>query len=176
MRFNSAKRGFTPNEILLTRRPKRFRRGFTLMEVMFAAAIMLVAIGGLLGTYVLCFNLNETAKNLSLATNIIQQKFEEIRDHNFYEIDNDYDGTVFDIPGLSNQDAKGAIDVEDLAPDLLRVTVSVCWRQREGRIIGEDNGRGGGIALNGRLEGSEDINGNGIVDSPALISEVVTNR
>ena len=59
--------------------PNSVKRGFTLMEVMFAAGIMLIAIGGLLGGYVLCFNLSETAKNLTLANNAIQLKLEEIR-------------------------------------------------------------------------------------------------
>ena len=81
-------------------RPNPLKHGFTLVEVMFAAGIMLIAIGGLLGTYVLCFNLAETAKNLTLANNAIQLKLEEIRYQNI-ETTTFYDNTTFDIPGFA---------------------------------------------------------------------------
>lgn len=152
------------------------KAGFTLMELMFACAILLIAIGGLLGTYVLCFNLNETAKNLTLATNAIQQKLEEIRDYQFEDIASHYDNTTFDITEFSNQNAKGSVVVYYETPDLLLVVVSVSWRQRGGRIIGEDNGRGGGIALNGYLDGGEDLNNNNTLDSPAIISVIMAKR
>lgn len=152
-------------------------RGFTLMEVMFAAAIMLIAIGGLLGTYVLCFNLGETAKNLTLANNAIQLKLEEIRYQNIETVTY-YDNTVFNIGGFSSQNAKGAIYVDAIpnSTDLVRVTISVSWRQKGGRIIGADNGSGGGIALNGIRDGTEQADANGVLISPATVSMVVTNR
>ncbi len=59
---------------------------------------------------------------------------------------------------------------------LLEVTITVCWRAKDGRIIGEDNGAGGGIALNGILDGAEDINGNGELDSPVKFMEFITDK
>lgn len=150
--------------------------GFTLLELMLAAAILIVAISGLLATYVLCFNLTETAKNTTLATTAIQFKLEEIRDHTFGDITADYDNTTFTVSGFAAGQAMGAIYVESITTDILRVTVSVCWRQGGNRIYGEDNGRGGGIALSGHLEGTEDIDADGIVDSPAMISTLMINR
>lgn len=153
------------------------RSGFLLMEVMLAAGIMLIAIGGLLGSYLLCFNLSETAKNLTLANNAIIQKLEEIRYQNVETI-TFYDNTTFNVPGFAAQDAKGAIHVETISvpTDLIRVTISVSWRQKGGRIIGADNGSGGGIALNGIRDGTERVDANGALTSPAMVSEVVTNR
>ncbi|MDD5546749.1 MAG: prepilin-type N-terminal cleavage/methylation domain-containing protein [Candidatus Omnitrophica bacterium] len=153
------------------------KSGFTLMEVMFSGAIMLVAIGGLLGAYVLCFNLSETARNLTLATNAIQQKLEEIR-YQKLNIVNHYDYNTFDIPGFAVQNAKGVVYVDAIpnSTDLKRVTISVSWRQKGGRIIGADNGSGGGIALNGVRDGTEQADANGYLKSPAIISEVVTDR
>ncbi len=153
------------------------KRGFTLMEVMFAAGIMLIAIGGLLGGYVLCFNLSETAKNLTLADNAIQQKLEEIH-YQMLETTTYYDNTTFDIPGFAPGNAKGAIYVDAIpnSTDLKRVTISVSWRQKSGRIIGSDNGSGGGMALNGIRDGTEQVDANGCLTSPAMISEVVTDR
>lgn len=151
-------------------------RGFTLLELMLAVTILIVAITGLLASYVLCFNLAETARNMTLATTAIQFKLEEIRDHSFGDITADFDNTTFTVSGFAANQATGAIYVESISTDILRVTVSVCWRQRGNRIFGEDNGRGGGIALSGHLEGTEDIDADGIVDSPAMISTLMINR
>lgn len=150
--------------------------GFTLLELMLASVIMIVALGGLLASYVLCFNLSETAKNTTLATNAIQLELETIRDYNFYDIQSDYNNATFTVSGFANQQAIGSVIVESISADLLRITVSVSWRQKGGRIIGEDSGRGGGIALNGNLEGTEDVDGDGIIDSPAMLSTVVGKR
>lgn len=151
-------------------------RGFTLLELMLAATILIVAVAGLLASYVLCFNLAETAKNMTLATTAIQFKLEEIRDHTFGDITADFDNTTFTVSGFGAGQATGAIYVESITTDILRVTVSVCWRQRGNRIFGEDNGRGGGVTLSGHLEGTEDIDADGIVDSPAMISTLMINR
>ncbi|KPK38868.1 MAG: hypothetical protein AMJ78_09365 [Omnitrophica WOR_2 bacterium SM23_29] len=152
------------------------KKGFTLLELMITAAILIVALIGLLAVYVLCFNINETAKNLTLATSAIQQKLEEIRDYSFYEIFDELNNTNFEVSGIPNQDAEGTIRVNTSNPDLLKITISVSWRQRGGRIIGEDNGRGGGIPLNGEIDGTEDVNVNGILDSPAKIVMRMANK
>lgn len=171
---------------MFTKPPKG---GFTLVELMLAGAIMVVALVGLLGSYLLSFNLNETAKNMTSATYAIEQQMEEIRGYNFNLIFNDYNNTVFrandatllagnpvQISFTQNLDTAGSVRVDNSDPNLLRITVSMCWRQQGGRIIGEDNGRGGGIALNGMLDGTEDLNGNNIIDSPAMIVTLMANR
>jgi len=158
-------------------------KGFTLLELMMASAVLIVAMAGLLGTYMLCFNIIETSKNLTLATNAIQQEIEVIRDYPFSNIANlvtaspsGFKGATFTVPGFAAGSAIGSVSVNDSNPDLLKITVSVSWRQKSGRIIGEDNGRGGGIALNGRSDGSEDLDGDGSLDSPAEITILMANR
>ncbi len=148
--------------------------GFTLIELMLASGILVVALVGLLGSYVLCFNLEESAANLTLATLAVEQKEEEIRNFSFFDIFNQYNNSTFEISGINNADGEGSVRVDNSNPDLLTVTINACWRQRGGRIMGEDDGRGGGIALNGRLDGAEDANGNGVLDSPAQIVTLVT--
>jgi len=158
-------------------------KGFTLLELMLAATIIVVAMAGLLGAYVLCFNINETAKNLTLATAAAQEEIETIRNSAFTNISNastdnppGFEGATFNVTGLPAGNAMGSVRVDSANPDLLKITVSVSWRQRGGRIIGEDNGRGGGIALNGRRDGAEDVNGNNVMDSPACIEVLMANR
>lgn len=157
-------------------RHKLNKYSFTLMELMLAATILVVALVGLLATYVGCFTINETAKNLTLAINAAQQKLEEIRDYNFYKIYEDYNNTTFEVSEIPDSDAEGSVNIDDTDPDLIKITVSVCWQQRGGRIHGEDNGRGGGVALNGKIDGTEDGDGDGIIDSPAQIVTLITNR
>jgi prepilin-type N-terminal cleavage/methylation domain-containing protein len=165
------------------------KRGFTLVELMLAAVILIVVLTGLLGGYLLAFNLNETAKNLTIASYSIEQKLEEIRRYNFNLIFIDYDNTAFRADNVTllagiplqvlftpNLDTAGSVRVDNSDPNLLKITVTMCWRQQGGRIIGEDNGAGGGIPLNGILDGNEDANNNNIMDSPAQIVTLMANR
>ena len=50
----------------------------------------------------------------------------------------------------------------------LQVTVAVCWRQR-GRVIGECTWNGAALAAN-------DANGSNVIDSPAMLTTLVTCR
>ena len=52
---------------------------------------------------------------------------------------------------------------------LLDLSVAACWTSR-GRRIGEDQ------SCNGVLEAAEDVNGNGWIDSPAMVSTRVARK
>ncbi|MBU4589878.1 MAG: prepilin-type N-terminal cleavage/methylation domain-containing protein [Candidatus Omnitrophica bacterium] len=56
--------------------------GFTLLELMIGAAVLILALVGLIAAYIGCFALNEKARNLTVATNDAQCVMEEIRDRN----------------------------------------------------------------------------------------------
>ncbi|MFH1854584.1 MAG: type II secretion system protein [Candidatus Omnitrophota bacterium] len=58
------------------------RPGFTLLELMIGAAVLIIALVGLIAAYVGCFALNESARNLTIAANDAQCVMEEIRDVN----------------------------------------------------------------------------------------------
>ncbi len=150
--------------------------GFTLVELMIAVAILAIILLGLLAVFTSCFKLNETSRNLTVAINGAQKKIEEIRNSTFSSVYSIYNGAAFEVDGLDNSDSEGSIMVDNTNPALLEVTVTVCWRQKGGRIIGEDNGGGGGIALDGKLNGTEDTNVNNILDSPAQIVTLMTRR
>lgn len=150
--------------------PLRAKAGFTLIEVVLAVGILVFVLCGILATYISCFELIATSKNMTLATNTAQRKIEEVRDYNFYNIYNDYNHQTFSVDEMPAGDSRGVIYVDDSNPELLRITVSVCWRQRAGRIIGEDSN------LNGSLNSGEDLNGNGIIDSPVQLITLITPR
>jgi hypothetical protein len=64
---------------------------------------------------------------------------------------------------------KGVVYVDDTNPELLRVTISVCWQQGNS-VIGEDKNLSGNLSL------SEDTNNNGIIDSTVQLVTLVANR
>ena len=146
------------------------RKGFTLIEVILAAAFLVIVLSGLLATYISCFELISTSRNLSLAVNAARVMIEEIRDYSFNQIHSDYDNTTFTVNEMSVGNSRGVIYVDNTNPDLLQVIVSVCWRQRANRIIGED------LDLDGNLDAGEDTNANSMIDSPAQLVTLITAR
>ncbi|MDD4954470.1 MAG: prepilin-type N-terminal cleavage/methylation domain-containing protein [Candidatus Omnitrophica bacterium] len=143
------------------------KKSFTIIEVLIALAILIIAISSILVTYLSCFMLIDTDKNINIATNAAQALMEEIRSTPFTEIMNDYNGlnfTINDIP-----ESMGVVYVDDTNPELLQITISACFRHR-GRVIGEDSN------LNGNLDVGEDVNGNGIIDSPVELTTRIANR
>lgn len=152
------------------------RAGFTLVEVLITAFIMVIVFGAFLNLINGSFKLQDNGRNFILVSNAARSKIEEIRSVAFDNIVGSFNNTVFDVPGFMNNYARGrvtAIMVNGSGGDLIDIRVVICWRQKDGRIIGEDNGQGGGTALNGVLDGSEDVNGNGRIDSPCVLSSAI---
>ena len=146
-------------------------KGFNLVELMIAAAILVIVLSGILATYIGCFEVISTAKNLNLAINAAQRKIEEIRDYSFSEIYSDYNNQTFVVNEITSGNSKGVIYVDNSDSDLLKITISVCWRQRGNRIIGED------LDLDGVLDDPpEDLNHNNMIDSPAQLVTLITSR
>ena len=141
--------------------------GFTLMEVLLAAAILASAISAILMTYYSCFVLISTSKNINITANAAMGLMEEIRSSAFPRIVDDYNGLNFIVNNIPQ--SRGVVYVDDTNPELLQVTISVCWRQGN-RVIGEDTN------LNGQLDAGEVDNGNNIIDSPVQLVTIIANR
>lgn len=148
-----------------------------MLELLTAILILVVALVGLLSSYVGCFNLNETARNLTVAVNGAQQKMEEIRNTPFDSISGSFNNLSFNIPSNASPNswlltrdyaAKTYISTV-IANQLLQATVVVCWRQRGGRIIGEAVDTGGNL-------GQSDLNGNTTIDSPCSLVTYIARR
>ncbi|MFH1655613.1 MAG: type II secretion system protein [Candidatus Omnitrophota bacterium] len=142
-------------------------KAFTLMELMIAALILAIVLVGLLASYLSCMQLAEIAKNTSIAMNAARAQTEHIEEHDFDNIKIDYDNEAFPLVNLTGM---GVSYVDDTDPDLLLVTVTVCWRQQRGRVIGEDSD------VDGVLDAGEDTNGNGMLDSVAQIVTKIARR
>lgn len=147
------------------------KRGFSLVEVIVAIGIMAFALVGILGTYITCLTLISTSKNVNAATNAAQGIIEEIRSTPFTQIMSNYNGMIFTVNDIPS--SVGVVYINNsTAPanaNLILATVSVCWRQGN-RVIGED------ANLNGVLNGGEDLNGNGIIDSTVQLKTMVVRR
>lgn len=141
--------------------------GFTLLEILLAVGILGSMLCAILVTYASCFVLAATAKSSNISTNAALSLIEEIRSSPFNRIMDDYNGLIFFVNDIPLN--RGVIYVNNANPELLDVTVVICWRQGN-RVIGEDKN------LNGILDAGEDINGNGIIDSPVKFITRVVNR
>jgi len=143
------------------------RNAFSLIELMIASAILMFIMIGMLSTYIACFELNEFSRSLTLVNNGLQAKMETLRETPFDSLLS-LDGTNFSISGFSTTDAKGVIDVYYTTySDLIYVRLVGCWRQKSGRVIGEDKN------LNGSLDSGED-DGDGVLESPAEIITLIS--
>ena len=191
----------------------RLRRaaGFTLIEVLLGAFVMLVAIGAILGALLGQQVLNEHARNLSLAIQDANRVIERIRQNNqgCNSPTTDWKAgapapvctgapvtptswddwlqrcgggksllpTTPELVWATCQDSAGNPPFPDCATtgvtNPIRVTVAVCWRHR-GRTIGEcDPNNAALVPLDG---GNGPNNSPGIIESPAMLTTLVTCR
>ncbi|MDP2981102.1 MAG: type II secretion system protein, partial [Candidatus Omnitrophota bacterium] len=146
---------------------KENKSGFTLLELMIGISVLIVALVGLLGVFAHMISLNENSGKLTLAVAACQAKLEEIRNSSFTTLYTTYNGTSFNPNGFSSGEAKGAVSINNSNPNLLQVFVSVSWRTRSNRVIGEDRN------LNGVRDAGEDLTGNLRLDSPGQLATLM---
>lgn len=151
---------------------KNSRNGFTLLELMIAVGVLVVALVGLLGVFAHLMLLNENSSKLTLAVTACQAKLEEMRNSSFSTLYSNYNGTsgAFNPAGFSSGEAKGAIFINNSNQKLLQIFVSVSWMTKANRVIGEDKN------LNGIMDAGEDSNANGRLDSPGQIATLMAQR
>lgn len=114
------------------------RKGFTLVEVMLATAIMVTALAAFVYGLTQSANLTETVRNQDIAINAAQEKLEEIANSNLSQIMN-YNKlplNSFSVSGLTPTPAGNKVTVKQVGTtNLYDVTVTVTWQQRGGRQI-----------------------------------------
>lgn len=118
-------------------------RGFSLPELLLSVLILMVVLSGLLLLFTNCIILNETSRDISIATSHAQYILEEVRDTPFADLD-----TEITVNGKWNWDTNEIIS-EGLTPlrdeaiytytsgaslDPLLVIASVVWKNRKGAL------------------------------------------
>ena len=119
----------------------RHLRGFTLSELLLAAAILAFVLTAILMLFLSAIILNEISRSNALAYNAIQAKMEEIKNTaaaNFDGLDA-LNGTSFALAGFSSGNGKGRITVSNEGGSLSfkRITIRACFRSRN-RLIGDN--------------------------------------
>lgn len=98
------------------------RRGFTLLEVMIGAAILAIAIMGLLAVLTATSRLQQTNRETTQALNAIRDKLEELRNYpNFNELSTASGGANVNLPLLSFYTQSGTNPRTGLAWDCFAV-------------------------------------------------------
>ena len=100
-------------------------RGLTLVELMVAAVIFIVVIGGLFMSFVSCLLLNELNSNLIIAANDAQYILEEVKGLAYADIDS-YSPLQF-----NNLPSENITFQEDGGSDIKEVRVIVGWTERQ---------------------------------------------
>lgn len=148
----------------------RKNKGFTLIEVMICTGILITLFVSLISIYFYCFDMQENARNTSFVLNNARAKLEEIKNSNFDAIVTTYNGGVFFTTLPSGAMRTEATVVVGSNGNLIDLRIVACWRQRAGRIIGEDRD------LDGQLDAGEDANGNGKLDSPVELNTSISKK
>jgi prepilin-type N-terminal cleavage/methylation domain-containing protein len=106
-------------------RQRQQERGFTLLELMVAAGILVVAITGLLSGLINCILLNETNTSRVIAAGDAQYVLEQIKELPYDNI------TGYVPPSFNNLNGED-IDVDFVAGSgIVEVTVNVSWTERQ---------------------------------------------
>jgi len=117
--------GFTPLE--KTTRKRSSLTGFTLLELMLAMAILIVAILGLLAVLIHSILMNESNNNLVTAVNDAQYVLEQIKALAYVDID-DYSPPNFTI---SNENIAPNVTIQDIDTMRKNITVNITWTERQ---------------------------------------------
>ena len=150
----------------------RKNKGFSLVEVLVTAAIVSTVTITLLRLFVFCAALSEMGGNLTAAMVSAQDKMEEIKNYNYDLIAADYvaGGAVGDTFSATSPTRSGVIYVDSSNTSLLRIEIDVSWRNKDGRVVGED------ADLDGVLDIGEDLNSDGKLTSTARIITNIAQR
>jgi len=155
------------------------KRGFSLVEVLMCVGILAALFVGLTSLNVYCFDLLETSKNTTTALNIARTRIEEVKSMTFNAIRSAYvvapggPQIIILLPATYGLDGTLRLEVTDVngsGLNLVDVRVVVCWKQKGGRIVGEDTN------LNRILNGTEDSNGDGKLSSPVELITAIAKR
>jgi len=128
---------------MMRKREKKKEEGFTLIEVLVTMMILSGVLTALLSCFIYGLNIISRMKQTAIATQVIQEQLEDIRDKTYDEIVSL--GTSFDNARLDQlstwsgcEEASGEVAVEDSeGDDIKKVTVTVQWTYR-GRAQRED--------------------------------------
>lgn len=133
----------------------------TLVELLIATLIMVPVCIAVMYVFLQCMEYNDLARNTSTALRVCQKTLTQMETTSFDQIAATYHQQSFTSTDLSG---RGVTYVDSSDPNYLKLTASFSWRQKNGRILGEDKD------LDGVIDAGEDQNSNGMLDSPIMLT------
>lgn len=128
---------------MMRKREKKKEEGFTLIEVLVTMMILSGVLTALLSCFIYGLNIISRMKQTAIATQIIQEQLEDIRDKTYDEIvslGTSFENTRLDQLSAQSgcEEASGGVAVESSeGDDIKKITVTVQWTYR-GRTQRED--------------------------------------
>ncbi len=104
-------------------------KGFTLLELMIASAVLLIAITGMLFTFVNCMLLNDLNGEMVTAANDAQYVMEQIKGLAYGSIDSYVPVQLANLAGESIPSPT----IAQVSPAVKEITVNVIWTDTRGR-------------------------------------------
>ncbi len=129
-------------EGLVRRSSVRSEGGFTILEVMIAATIILLVLVGLLSSLAKSQQLKQNTAEYQVALEAARNKFEQIQSTTFSQITATFNNTWFAVPGLLHENRStsgtvnytipgrtnvGRVTVDSTNANLLLVTIDLQW-------------------------------------------------
>lgn len=141
---------------------------------MLTAAILAIAIIGVFSIYASSIALTDMAGAMTQVTNVARYKMEALYAQNFDTLNN-FDGQTFDLSefspeSLAVKEARGVYKVDNYGNNLKKVTISISYRTKGDRAIGED------VNLSGTLDAGEDANADARLSSPIDITTIIARK
>lgn len=109
---------------------RRGKKGFTLVELMFAVLILLVSILALLSGFVSSLILNNSSSNLTIAVNDAQHVLEQIKSLNYTTcIQNNFAAGCYALPVFTNlpNEVVTLSPAPTIGPSISKITVKISW-------------------------------------------------
>ncbi len=154
------------------------KKAFTMVEVILVTVIVVVISTALITTFVTCLALNENSRMMTIAMNIARDKIEETINSKANWTGPLLSSRSYGISALSKAPSLGGYSfngscqvlVFEKAPTLKLARVAVCWKLKNGRVVGSD------LNLNGQsdsVETWEVWGGATAITSPVVITTAI---
>ena len=144
----------------------RNNKAMTMTELLAAVLLILPLSAGVMLTIVNCMQYADTAVNYRQALAAAQNRMIQMENTPFNQVLNTFNSSSYTYGPLNGR-GMGISYVIEVNPGLLQITSVFCWRDKNGRVYGED------LNLNGALDTGEDANLNDRIDS---IASLTTSR
>ncbi len=129
------------------------RGGFTLAELVLVIFVVAIVSTALLGTFVTCLALNENSRMTTVAMNLARDIMEEAIKNPDWSLIVSGHYVSGDLLFYGSYNVSCQVSVKnfpnDSSPTLKFVRVAVCWRLKNGRVVGSD------ANLNGEVDTGE---------------------